>query len=322
MSEPKNQLLSSPAFALLNNRASTALRLLTDHKFPCLEAPTDSITVSCRPKDSAWHIPFHLPPLQHKSEGTHERWEWTESEEIRIDLLLPIEDISCDPVVWFAATQGSNFGDIHVHQLLSAPLCGAELDWSQITEKGLTQLCSISTLSFLDISWTKLPAMALVSLAQLKNIRCLKLNAHHITPDVINVLNTLPIEVLHLNQCRVQALAQLKIPTLRALWLCDSNITDADLQCVEGCPNIERMELRGSGVRGVRMHPLRSAHSLKILNLSSTNIHNNALSSIHDLPNLIHLDISYTPIDDWHIQNFKENRMGFSLPPTTIQATR
>ena len=320
MSDSQYQI-QKQTFALLQQHASTAIRFLSEHQFPSLEAPNGSISLSCRPKGSPWNTPFDLPPLKQEEKEDLTYWEWTQADEIRIDLLEPIDNICCDPVIWFAATQGSEFSDQHVEQLLNAPLCGAEIDWSNITEAGLSKLATISSLQFLDISWTKLSASSLLPIAKLSQIRCLKLNAHHITPDVIAMLNTLPIEALHLNQCRVQALAQLCIPKLRELWLWDSNISDADLKCIENCPQIERLELRGTGIQGVRLHPLRSSTNLRILNLSATNLHNNALSCFHDIPSLEYLDISHTNVDKWHIQNFTENRSGFNLPPIHIQAT-
>lgn len=313
------QELQSQSFALLNNRASTALRLLQEHDFPCIEVPKDSITVSCRPQNSTWDTPFEQPPLKTKEQDHTVRWEWTKSDEIRIDLLMPLDNISCDVAVWFAATQGSQFQDRHVHQLLSAPLLGLEVDWSHITKTGLQNICKIKTLALLDLSWTRLPS--LIALGHLENLRCIKLNAHRITPELINILNDLPIEQLHLNQCRIQGLPQLSIPSLKEIWLWDSNITDADLRFVENCPNLERMEMRGCGVQGFRMQLVRSASKLRILNLSATPLSSNALSSLHDMPSLISLNIAHTAVDKRAIEMFKENRSGFNLPPITIQET-
>ena len=316
------QELQSQSLALLNNRASTALRLLQEHDFPCIEAPKDSITISCRSKNSAWNIPFEHPPLKTKEQDDIVRWEWTEAEEIRIDLLMPLDNISCDVAVWFAATQGSHFQDRHVHQLLSASLLGLEVDWSHITEKGLQNICKISTLALLDLSWTRLPTSSLTELRKLERLKCVKLNAHRITPELISILNMLPIEQLHLNQCRVQALSQLALPSLKEIWLWDSNITDADLRFVEHCPNLERIEMRGCGIQGFRMQSLRSASKLRILNLSSTPLSSNALSSLHDLPSLLYLNISHTAVEKMAVEMFKENRAGFNLPPIKIQETK
>ena len=313
--------LKAQSFALLNNRASTALRLLKEHDFPCIEAPKGSISISCRPQNSSWYVPFEQPPLKVHEKDDIVRWEWTQADEIRIDLLAPLDNISCDVAVWFAATQGSRFQDIHVHQLLPAPLTGLEIDWSHISEEGLRNICTISTLSLLDLSWTRLPASSLVELGKLEHLTCVKLNAHRITPGVISILNTLPIEQLHLNQCRIQALAQLSIPSLKEIWLWDSNITDADLRFVEHCPNLERIEMRGCGVQGFRMQCIRSAKKLRILNLAATPLTDNALSSLHDLPSLVFLDISHTAVERRAVELFIENRAGFDLPPIKIQET-
>ena len=319
MSDNKKQEMYAASFALLNNRASSALRLLTEHDFPCLEAPKDSVSISCRDKDSAWNIPFDRPPLKQKETDTLMQWEWTQADEIRIDLLQPIDNVRCDLAVWFTATQGSHFQDHHVHQLLDSSLCGLEIDWSHITQAGFHKICDIQTLSMLDVSWTKLTSVALLSIQKLVQLKCLKLNAQHITPDVISILNQLPIEELHLNQCRIQALSQLSIPSLKEIWLWDSNITDADVRFVQHCTSLERMEMRGCGVQGFRMQELRSATNLKVLNLSATPLKSNALSSLHDLPNLSYLDISHTAVEKWAVQLFKENRKGFHLPSTFIK---
>ena len=317
----RKQELQSQSFALLNNRSSTALRLLKEHEFPCIEAPNGSISISCRPQNSHWTVPFEQPPLKIKEQDDVVRWEWTKSDEIRIDLLEPLDNISCDIAVWFAATQGSVFQDRHVHQLLSAPLVGLEIDWSHISEVGLTNICTISTISLLDLSWTQVPTTSLLNLSTLEHLKCVKLNAHRITPDIIAMLNTLPIEQLHLNQCRIQALSQLSLPSLKEIWLWDSNITDADLRFVEQCPNLERIEMRGCSVQGFRMQFLRSATKLRILNLAASSLTDNALSSLHDLPSLVYLDISHTRIERWAVELFKENRAGFDLPPITIMKT-
>ena len=316
----KKELIAQ-SFALLNNKASTALRLLKEHEFPCIEAPKGSISISCRPQNSLWDVPFEQPPLKMSERDDIVRWEWTQADEIRIDLLEPLDNISCDVAVWFAATQGSQFQDRHVHQLLSAPLNGLEIDWSHISEVGLKHICNISTLSLLDLSWTRLPASSLVALESLEQLSCVKLNAHRITPEIIAVLNHLPIEQLHLNQCRIQALSQLALPSLKEIWLWDSNITDADLRFVRNCPNLERIEMRGCGVQGFRMQFLRAAPKLRILNLAATPLTNNALSSLHDLPSLVYLDISHTTIERWAVDLFKENRAGFDLSPVTMKET-
>ena len=175
-SKEHTQLLAASNFALLNKRSSTALTMLKNHRFPCLEAPKGNITLSCRPKDSAWFVPFDLPPLQKEETEDHERWKWTKNEEIRIDLLQPIDAIECDSVCWFAATQGSQFSDHHVRALQDSPLIGAEIDWAPVTETGLRELCSITTLQYLDISWTRLETSSLQSIGNLSSLHCLKLN--------------------------------------------------------------------------------------------------------------------------------------------------
>lgn len=319
MSDKSKTDLTATSFSIINSRVSTALQFLTEHDFPCLEAPKDSIVISCRPKESMWNIPFDRPPLKKKETDDIVQWEWTKSEEIRIDLLLPIDNISCDVAVWFAATQGSNFQDNHVDQLLESSLCGLEIDWSHITQSGFSKICDINTLAMLDVSWTKLPSVALLSLERLVQLTCLKLNAHHITPDIIRIINRLPIKELHLNQCRIQALYQLSISSLKEIWLWDSNITDADLRFVTNCTQLERIELRGTSIQGFRMQFIRNASHLKILNLSATPLQSNALSSLHDLPNLTYLDISHTQVEHSAITLFKENREGFNLPPTFIK---
>lgn len=313
--------LQSQSFTLINHSASNALRLLREHDFPCIEAPKGSIAISCRPKNSHWHIPFEQPPLKVREKEDIVRWEWTQADEIRIDLLAPLDNIGCDVAAWFAATQGSQFQDRHVRQILSAPLTGLEIDWSHISEDGLKKICTISTLRVLDLSWTRLPASSLVELEKLERLTCVKLNAHRITPSLVAILNTLPIEQLHLNQCRLQAFAQLSIPSLKEVWLWDSNITDADLRFVEHCPNLERIEMRGCGVQGFRMQYMRSAEKLRILNLAANPLSSNALSSLHDLPSLVILDISHTAVEPRAVELFKENRAGFGLPPATIIQT-
>ena len=202
---------------------------------------------------------------------------------------------------------------------MASPLKGAEVDWSHITADGVTHLCSIPTLEYLDISWVGLPAGALLSIKKASSLHCLKLNAHNIDHKLVSALNHLPIEVLHLNQCQIEGLSSLSIPTLREIWLWDSNIRDDDLSFVQSSPLLERIELKGTHIEGVKFHPLRKLSNLRILNISQTKLHANALGCVHDLPSLVYLDLSHTPVSKWHIDLLKENRRNNKLPIIQIR---
>ena len=299
----KNELQKT-SFAIVEKGALRALKVLESINLPKISAPIGAISLSCRSKDAHWKTPFDIPALQYSIDKTHEHWEWTTQEEIRIDLLKPLDELECTTVTWIGATQGSLFQDQHLKQLHSAPIRGLDLDWSMISEAGLLHLHSFPLLCHLDIGWTKIHSRSLPLLQDCANLKSLRLNALSISAECIETLSNLPLEELHLNQCRITGLENLIAPNLKEIWLWDCAVSDQELTFLKHCTKLERLELRGTQFEG-KFHSLRSLKNLQHINLSQTPVCNNLLAYLHDHPSLHILDIRETDIDSWNIENFQ-----------------
>ncbi len=203
-------------------------------------------------------------------------------------------------------------------------------DKAAISRETLQQVASISTLEWLDLSFSDVSDDALEPLKRLRSLRGLDLSFTNATGKALGMVSTLPdLLSLRMEACKVsdddlKALANM--PQLVNLYLGGTQVTDAGLPRIGKLPELVLLDLCDCAITDKGLRSLGHFKQLQHLWLSKTirygendrsQLTDGAVEYLSTLKTLIDLQIADSQLTDDGLSRLRE-----ALPKTNISTTR
>lgn len=167
---------------------------------------------------------------------------------------------------------------VNLVPLTRLPLESLEVPVTNLTSKGLIQLCEIQTLKVLDISKNlDLSVDSFKHLKNLKNLRFLSATSCGLSDE----------HVLELSQCKSLVEVHLSL---------NSRLTHRSIQALSMMPNLETLHITGCRLKPEDLAALSRSRHLNDLKLDGMKIDDKNITPICELKELRRLSLNYTDV--------------------------